>query len=307
MAGYPSPITSLGAQSIFGPDGELALARAAGKLGVPFICSTAYSRSMEAVARANEQFAPLNLTNRLKVAVSNLSLVGDLQPPIPVPTEINSTGQVLAPYFFQLYWALHNARPHDLERSYLPFGLDIGIEIGRTDPVFMKMHNRAAATTRYLTKEAKKENSPTTLKKPWLASAGKKGRKNNKSRLVFGESVIGGGEHREWEGPVVLKGIQSVADAETAVETFGGRGREGGLSLVIMEVPNLVPKSIRLDVLVELIRVTNNPQTFHQALPLIANLTRLAPESVLHNIMPIFTLMGSNIFHRDDSYSFAVV
>jgi U3 small nucleolar RNA-associated protein 10 len=53
--------------------------------------------------------------------------------------------------------------------------------------------------------------------------------------------------------------------------------------------------------------VTDNPQTFHQALLLIANLTRLARESVLHNIMPVFTFMGSNVFHRDDSYSFAVV
>lgn len=39
----------------------------------------------------------------------------------------------------------------------------------------------------------------------------------------------------------------------------------------------------------------------------MANLARLTPDSVLHNIMPIFTFMGSNVFHRDDSYSFKVV
>lgn len=39
----------------------------------------------------------------------------------------------------------------------------------------------------------------------------------------------------------------------------------------------------------------------------MANLARLTPNSVLHNIMPIFTFMGSNVFHRDDSYSFKVV
>ncbi|KAI9571928.1 hypothetical protein HD554DRAFT_2300345 [Boletus coccyginus] len=66
-------------------------------------------------------------------------------------------------------------------------------------------------------------------------------------------------------------------------------------------------RPIRLDVLVELIRVTDNPQTFNQALLLMANLARLTPDSVLHNIMPIFTFMGSNVFHRDDSYSFNVV
>jgi U3 small nucleolar RNA-associated protein 10 len=53
--------------------------------------------------------------------------------------------------------------------------------------------------------------------------------------------------------------------------------------------------------------VSGNPQTFHQALLLIANLARLAPDSVLYNVMPVFTFMGSNVFHRDDSYSFKVV
>lgn len=39
----------------------------------------------------------------------------------------------------------------------------------------------------------------------------------------------------------------------------------------------------------------------------MADLARLTPESVLHNIMPVFTFMGSNVFHRDDTYSFRVV
>ncbi|KAJ6464259.1 hypothetical protein C8R47DRAFT_1180243 [Mycena vitilis] len=75
----------------------------------------------------------------------------------------------------------------------------------------------------------------------------------------------------------------------------------------IKEVPNLAPSVIRLDILVDLIRVEDNPQTFNQALLLMATLARLAPDSVLHNVMPVFTFMGSNVFHRDDSYSFKVV
>ncbi|CCM00706.1 uncharacterized protein FIBRA_02746 [Fibroporia radiculosa] len=67
------------------------------------------------------------------------------------------------------------------------------------------------------------------------------------------------------------------------------------------------PNAVRVDVLVELIRTSENPQTFHQALLLMAGLARLAPDAVLHNIMPIFTFMGSNVFHRDDAYSFRVV
>lgn len=53
--------------------------------------------------------------------------------------------------------------------------------------------------------------------------------------------------------------------------------------------------------------VSDNTQTFHQALLLMAALARLTPDSVLQNIMPVFTFMGSNIFHRDDTYSFRVV
>lgn len=53
--------------------------------------------------------------------------------------------------------------------------------------------------------------------------------------------------------------------------------------------------------------VADNPQTFHQALLLVAELARLAPESVLLNVMPVFTFMGANVFHRDDAYSFKVV
>lgn len=51
----------------------------------------------------------------------------------------------------------------------------------------------------------------------------------------------------------------------------------------------------------------DNPQTFHQALLLIAAIARLAPDAILHNVMPVFTFMGSNVFHRDDTYSFRVV
>ena len=54
-------------------------------------------------------------------------------------------------------------------------------------------------------------------------------------------------------------------------------------------------------------KVSDNPQTFHQALLLISSLAHLAPEAVLRNVMPIFTFMGSSVLHRDDEYSFKVV
>lgn len=50
-----------------------------------------------------------------------------------------------------------------------------------------------------------------------------------------------------------------------------------------------------------------NPRTSQQALLFIGSLARLVPDAVLHNVMPIFTYMGSSDFQRDDIHSFAVV
>lgn len=53
--------------------------------------------------------------------------------------------------------------------------------------------------------------------------------------------------------------------------------------------------------------VSDNPQILHQALLLMADMAKLTPDAVLHNVMPVFTFMGSHVFHRDDPYSFTVV
>ena len=52
---YPSPIlmAPIGVQAICHPDGESASARAAKNLGIPYILSTASSRSMEEIAKEN--------------------------------------------------------------------------------------------------------------------------------------------------------------------------------------------------------------------------------------------------------------
>jgi lactate 2-monooxygenase len=46
-------LAPVGVQGILHKDGELATARAAGTVGVPMIMSTASTRSIEAVAKAN--------------------------------------------------------------------------------------------------------------------------------------------------------------------------------------------------------------------------------------------------------------
>ncbi|CAO3607877.1 unnamed protein product [Cunninghamella blakesleeana] len=65
--------------------------------------------------------------------------------------------------------------------------------------------------------------------------------------------------------------------------------------------------TLRVDVAVQCIRVTSNPQTHNQALLLMATIASMYPESVLHNIMPVFTFMGANVLRQDDNYSFQVI
>lgn len=66
-------------------------------------------------------------------------------------------------------------------------------------------------------------------------------------------------------------------------------------------------KTMRIDTVVQCIRTSNNPQTHNQALVLISSLARLLPDQVLHNVMPIFTFMGSSIMKKDDQYTVNVI
>ena len=53
--------------------------------------------------------------------------------------------------------------------------------------------------------------------------------------------------------------------------------------------------------------MTDNPQVQNTALLLVAALASIAPEHVLHSVMPIFTFMGSSLLKKDDDYSAHVV
>ncbi|CAO3587277.1 unnamed protein product [Absidia cylindrospora] len=65
--------------------------------------------------------------------------------------------------------------------------------------------------------------------------------------------------------------------------------------------------TLRVDVVVQCIRITGNPQTHNQALLLMATIASMYPDCVLHNIMPVFTFMGANVLRQDDNYSFQVI
>ncbi|KAL9594556.1 MAG: hypothetical protein Q9219_006970 [cf. Caloplaca sp. 3 TL-2023] len=60
---------------------------------------------------------------------------------------------------------------------------------------------------------------------------------------------------------------------------------------------------IRADVLVDSIRYSSDPQLQQTALLLVSTLANVAPELILHDVMPIFTFMGPSIMKRTDDYS----
>jgi len=105
-------------------------------------------------------------------------------------------------------------RPQDLATSYLPFGHGVGIEVGRSDPVFMAKHGKepvqhyrttfpydpAEFVARAMSgDEAAKED--LFLGRAWLAEANS-GTYRKWENLKFLRD--------NWDGPLILKGIQSV-------------------------------------------------------------------------------------------------
>ncbi|KAH0507192.1 HEAT repeat-containing protein 1 [Microtus ochrogaster] len=74
-----------------------------------------------------------------------------------------------------------------------------------------------------------------------------------------------------------------------------------------------IPKDIideekfNVELIVQCIRLSEMPQTHHQALLLLGTVAGIFPDKVLHNIMSIFTFMGANVMRLDDAYSFQVI
>lgn len=117
-------------------------------------------------------------------------------------------------------WTL-SWRPADLDNAYVPFASGIGTQNGFSDPVFRRKfkekHNKEV------------EDDILQASRDWTAA------------------IVGGGAHtwehlellkKEWDGPIVLKGIQHVDDAKMAVKAgmdgivvsnHGGRQLDGAI------------------------------------------------------------------------------
>jgi isopentenyl diphosphate isomerase/L-lactate dehydrogenase-like FMN-dependent dehydrogenase len=229
----PSPVilAPVGVQGILHKDGELATARAAGKVGVPMVMSTASTRSIEAVAKANgdgHRWYQLYWPRNNEVTLSLLRRA----------KAAGFTALVLTLDTFLIGW-----RPHDLETAYLPFIAGVGAQVGTSDPVFMQRMGVPVRPDESIPfpldldafrkrLAAGDEDALLKLKlgSGWLQEANS-GRFRTWEDLAF--------LRESWDGPIVLKGVQTVEDAHSAmdarmdgivVSNHGGRQVDGAIS-----------------------------------------------------------------------------
>jgi isopentenyl diphosphate isomerase/L-lactate dehydrogenase-like FMN-dependent dehydrogenase len=239
---YKSPllVAPIGVQEIAHQDAEEATARACAAAHVPMILSTAATRSIEQVATANAD--------------------GDrwfqLYWPVPQAEEVTASiltrakangfkVLVVTLDTFLLGW-----RPRDLDESYLPFAWGQGCQIAFSDPAFQRMYEKAQAEdTRSATEKVGEIWS--ILKRPGTVTGAARILANaavmKKAQLFMNMTASGAYREwshlaslrRHWDGPIVLKGIQTVEDAHLAIEhgmdgivvsNHGGRQLDGAIA-----------------------------------------------------------------------------
>jgi lactate 2-monooxygenase len=221
---FPIAIAPVGVQRIFNPDGEEAVARAAAKEAVPYILSTASSTSTEDVAKANgeggQRWYQLYWPSREYDDVT-----------ISLLKRAKQSGYTTL--FVTLDTYILGWRPSDMDNGYNPFlrADQIGVALGFSDPVFRKQFKERNG------KEIEEDVGKAAAE--WMRTIFP-GMNHSWEDIKFLQ------EH--WDGPIVLKGIQSVSDAKKAAEigvqgivvsNHGGRQQDGGNSSLGM-LPHIV-------------------------------------------------------------------
>ncbi|KAL4932043.1 snoRNA-binding rRNA-processing protein UTP10 [Aspergillus undulatus] len=118
--------------------------------------------------------------------------------------------------------------------------------------------------------------------------------------------------------PELTEGLFQVLAALHQFKTQIQSGMSYLLSLTLGSLLAIVNRSkggkaqfdtsvVRADMVVDCVRTTESPQVQNTALLLVAGLSVIAPELVLHSVMPIFTFMGSSVLRKDDDYSVSVI
>ena len=247
---FPIALAPIGVHKIFNLEGEPATARAAASLGIPYIHSTAASTSIEDAAEANGQHSPrwfqLYWPSREHDDITKSML-----------KRAKSAGYTAL--FVTLDTYILGWRPSDLDNGYNPFihPDHTGVEIGLTDPVF-KTHFKEKHG--YDIEDAVSgDYAHSTMTKGGRVGLGA-------AAQEWASIVFPGHSHSwedikflqdNWDGPIVLKGIQSVRDAKKCVEVgvqgivvsnHGGRQQDGGVASfkVLPDIVNAVGHKLEI-------------------------------------------------------------
>lgn len=200
----PVMIAPVGVQTLAHPQGELATARAAAALGLPYIHSTAAAHSFEQVAEASgdgSRWYQLYWPTDSDVCASFLS-------------RAKASGYTTL--VLTLDTLLLGYRPADLDRGFLPFLNRQGLANYLTDPAFLAGLARSP------------DEDPGAAVLHWAQMFPNPG--------LRWEDLPFLREH--WDGPIVLKGIVSADDARLAAEhgmdgivvsNHGGRQVDGAV------------------------------------------------------------------------------
>ncbi|KAI0763553.1 FMN-dependent alpha-hydroxy acid dehydrogenase [Trametes elegans] len=234
---HPSPliIAPIGAQGILHADGELGTARAAAKLGIPMILSGAASRSMEAVAQANGEshrwyqlYWPVND----EITLSLLSRA----------KQNGYSALVVTVDTMAIGW-----RPYDVDSAFLPFIHSVGIQVALSDPAFM----RACGHEPFAHDDVPEFPYDPAKFDQLHAQGDAKTKRAVELAAAWGQQAVNGMFRtwedmrflrKNWEGPLIIKGIVSVEDAELAIDNaidgiivsnHGGRQVDGSISTLL--------------------------------------------------------------------------
>jgi isopentenyl diphosphate isomerase/L-lactate dehydrogenase-like FMN-dependent dehydrogenase len=211
----------IGVQIIFHPDAEFNPARAGKALGVPFILSTASSRTIEEVAEVSgDGHRWFQLYWLVFIYSDNIFQIYNYRLSYTRPRTNDVTLSLLKRAKENNYKALVVTldtmtlgwRPHDLETSFVPFFHGVGVQVGLSDPVFMARHGKQPVTDqqpefpydpaefdRKLADGDVKAQEVISLSMEWI-----------KEVHVYHDWEDLKFLRDNWEGPLVVKGILST-------------------------------------------------------------------------------------------------
>ena len=207
LLGRPLPLPLVlaptGFTRIADPDGELAVARAASRAGLPYTLSTLGTRSIEEVAAASGDgprwFQVYVWRDRglVREMVERAAAAGYEALVLTVDTAV--LGRRERDVRAGLHAAAQDRSGHAGRRGAPP-GLDVGVRAGRADPVRQRGRRARWATASDAVSLSDYINSQFDPSLSWRD-------------VEWLRSV--------WDGPIVLKGIQTVDDAVLAAEARG--------------------------------------------------------------------------------------